>query len=152
MGTLSHNVCWTLSCPGNFSTLHKDYFLGFQLCCDILIIFADENIKTHQEAPSQTFISSIPAKLLLQNPSWGYTTFTTFPVYKNNLHYNARITQHQLCIVDFLPPHRRASVELDFSQMSCSCWLQSLNLYNKHTSLLPLTLPSHFQMALGLPY
>lgn len=38
--------------------------------------------------------------LLLRNPPWGYSMSTTFLVYKNH----PQITQHQLCIVDFLPP------------------------------------------------
>ena len=38
------SVCFAFSYPGDFSTFLEDYFLGFQLYCDVLI-FADETIK-----------------------------------------------------------------------------------------------------------
>lgn len=38
------SVCWTFCWPWEFSTLHEDYFLRFQLCWDIWI-FVDENMK-----------------------------------------------------------------------------------------------------------
>lgn len=55
------SVCWTFRWPWNFSTLHEDYFLEFQLCCDVLI-FADENMKrgTHINTSRSSLKSIYP--------------------------------------------------------------------------------------------
>lgn len=140
-GRTSHNVCWTFCGPGNFPILHEDYFLGFWLWCDILIVFAHGNIKrwTHISMSRSTsfnrlFLLSTLVMLPLQNPPWGYAvSIKQSPPPAQNINISCTLST-SCCLVKV-----HNSVDLDFSQMSSSCWLWSLNLYCKHTSHLTTT-------------
>lgn len=54
---------------------------------------------------------------------------------KNDV-YHLEIIQHEICTVSAAAPCEGASVDLDFPQMPCSCWLWGLDLHSNHTTVL----------------
>lgn len=93
-------------CPGNFSTLYEDYFLGSWLSCDILIMFIDTNIKgwtqKHIKEHFDKLLSHVSQWCSHCKLPWGYAMSTIFSLYKNSFHHHPKIAQHQLCTADFL--------------------------------------------------